>query len=848
MSISTVSRSGFVAALLCLGLSVPPGAPAAAQRSDRAAISGVVTDNQGAAVPGASVTIRNEATGVEVVLTTNASGAYSSPPLVLGRYSVTVDLSGFKKMVSSGIVLQGGDTIRQDIALQVGDLAESVEVRGASGISETRPDVSHTVDEKYYQDLPFVTGSDVRLAESVLLMQPGYLPMRPNGDPMFRGSQFNSRINGGQAMATENFFDGAAFGYASGHQQSHESTPPVEAIQEVKVISTTYSAQYGHTSGGFIDYTSKTGTNAFRGSVYEYMSDDAFNKNTVFAERGGIKKTPIRNDNFGFTLGGPHPRRRNKTHFFTNIDYTRIRSGDDRRLRQHDAHRRVQERQLRRAAHQQPDRHRRARPADPAGARSSIRRRPGWSTTSRCATHSRATSFPANHPLRSLVASRIVPLMVGPDREGLANNVAGIGTGDQTWELNARNLMGRVDHNFTPGFKSSTSFYWNRRPSVRNCEGVDGCNYESDPESAPEKNTDYYGSGFFQRISTHHAHQQFDWVISNNLLSHSTVAWDRWFMGGNSPVGRGELAAAAVAGHRESDGRPHRLRTPARRRCASTAACSYTAIGLEGWPRFGFEKNDRWQFSSDITWVKGRHAIKTGFEFRHHNFPVQGWGAGGVAGNFNFDRLGTGGLRRVREQPEPDRRSVRVVPAGAGPDVESEHPGVHGLPRDLHRSVHQRRVQGLRQADADTRPALRLPVGPDRKGRPVLDVQSDDAEPGSGRHSRRDHLCGRRPGPLGTAEIRGRPRKMPWVPGRASLTESMTSKPFAAATGSTTRTSRSASSAVRRRRDSHRTRLRRTTPTASSRRTTWTRVPAGQDPDSAVHRSDDQSRWERRSP
>ena len=190
-------------------------------------------------MPGASVTIRNEATGVEVVLTTNESGAYSSPPLVLGRYSVTVDLTGFKKMVSSGIVLQGGDTIRQDVALQVGDLAESVEVRGATGISETRPDVSHTVDEKYYQDLPFVTGSDVRLAESVLLMQPGYLPMRPNGDPMFRGSQFNSRINGGQAMATENFFDGAAFGYASGHQQSHESTPPVEAIQEVKVISTT---------------------------------------------------------------------------------------------------------------------------------------------------------------------------------------------------------------------------------------------------------------------------------------------------------------------------------------------------------------------------------------------------------------------------------------------------------------------------------------------------------------------------------------------------------------------------------------------------------------------------------
>ena len=206
--------------------------------------------------------------------------------------------------------------------------------------------MSHTVDEKYYQDLPFITGADVRLAESVLLMQPGYLPMRPNGDPMFRGSQFNSRINGGQAMATENFFDGAAFGYSSGHQQSHESTPPLEAVKEVKVISTTYSAQYGHTSGGFIEYSSKSGTNIFRGSVYEYMADDAFNKNTIFAERGGIEKTPIRNDNFGFTLGGPVRLPgydgRNKTHFFVNVDYTRIRSGTIAGLRQHDAHRCVQ--------------------------------------------------------------------------------------------------------------------------------------------------------------------------------------------------------------------------------------------------------------------------------------------------------------------------------------------------------------------------------------------------------------------------------------------------------------------------------------------------------------------------
>src|SRR6476659_986447 len=299
-----------------------------AQRADRAIISGVVTDAQGAAVPGATVTIRNEATGVNTVQVTNAAGAYTSPPLVLGRYSVTVDLTGFKKAVSSSILLEGGDQFRQDMILQVGTLNETVQVTSEAGLSVTQPDVSHTVNEKYYRDLPIVTAGDVRLAESVLQMQPGYLPMKPNGDPMFRGSQFQSRINGGQRSATENFFDGAAFGYASGHQQSQESTPPVDSVQEVKVITTSYSAQYGHTSGGFIEYTAKSGTNVFHGSGYGHFADDAFNKKGFFA----VGKTPLSNNNYGATLGGPVviPKLyngRNKTFFFGNFDYTRLRSG-----------------------------------------------------------------------------------------------------------------------------------------------------------------------------------------------------------------------------------------------------------------------------------------------------------------------------------------------------------------------------------------------------------------------------------------------------------------------------------------------------------------------------------------
>jgi hypothetical protein len=634
-------------AATAFSLIVGLASPLLAQRSDRAIISGVVSDTHNAAAPGATVTIRNLATGVDTVLTTNDAGAYTSPPLVLGTYRVKVELSGFKIAESGDILLRGGDQIRNDVALQVGGLEETVQVTGRTGLDTTQPDVAHTVDQKYYEDLPFVTGSDVRLAESVLLMQPGYLPMRPNGDPMFRGSQFNSRINGGQTRATENFFDGAAFGYASGHQQSHESTPPVEAIQEVKVISTTYSAQYGHTSGGFIAYTSKSGTNRYRGSVYEYFADDALNRNNVFSERTGIPKSPIRNDNPGFTLGGPLRlpgyNGLNKTHFFTNFDYTRIRSGTIAgfgnttpidAFKNGDFSRLLTNRQIGVDALGRPLFE--GQIFDPGTTRevNGISVRDPFPNN----------VIPANHALRSQVASRVIPLMVRPDREGLANNVAGVGTGDQTWELDARNIMFRIDHGFTPNFRANHSFYWNRRPSVRNCEGPDGCNYDAHPEKNSAQNTDYYGSGFFQRISTHHAHQQFDWIIKSNLLNHSTIAWDRWFMGGNHisaganwPQRLWEGTRAPTGGLVTTDAGPPTMRF-------NGGSIPYSPIGLEGWPKFGYEKNDRWQFSNDLTWVKGRHTLKTGFEFRHHNFPIRGWGAGATAGNFTFNRLGTGGF------------------------------------------------------------------------------------------------------------------------------------------------------------------------------------------------------------
>jgi len=664
-------RSYLVVGLCVVLGTVCLSCPLLAQRADRGIITGIVTDPSGSAVTGADVKVRNEGTGVETALVSNSAGAYTTPPLTLGTYTVTVDHAGFKRSVSSGIVLQGAETVRRDIGLTLGAVTESVEVKAEVDLNVTTPDVSHVVDNKYYQDLPIITASDVRLAESLLQIQPGYLPMRPNGDPMFRGSQFNSRINGGQSMATENFFDGAAFGYAVGHQQSHESAPPADSIQEMKVITTTYSAQYGHTSGGFIEYVSKSGTNKLHGTAYEFLANEALNARGFFdadCVQGSCtprKKSPLKNNAFGFTLGGPVDiphvyDGHNKTFFFTNIDWTRMRQGvlpgfgnttPTDAFKAGDFSSLLTTNQVATDALGRPVF--RGEIFDPSTTRSgpggvTVRDGFGFDPTTGLPIAGKANIIPSTAAF-STVAARIAALMNHPDRPGNAFNVAGNPAGDQTWVLNARVIEFRVDHQFTPNFRMSESFFWGHRPALRRCNQSGRCTAEvlNNAQTAPEKNTSYYGNGFYQRIATHHAHTQFDWVVRNNLLNHTTIAYDRWFMGGNhmsagamwpkrlwtGTAGDGVLSGGGFV---TPDAGPPEIRFLG-------GSIPYNELGDYGWPRFGFLTNNRWQFSDDLSWVKSKHTLKLGIEYRHHQFPFKGWAAGAVGGQFDFNNLETAG-------------------------------------------------------------------------------------------------------------------------------------------------------------------------------------------------------------
>jgi hypothetical protein len=606
-----------------------------AQRADRAIITGLVSDPAGASVPDATVTIINEGTNEKTVVASSSDGNYSTPPLILGTYTVQVEKTGFKTFVRRSILLTGGANYRQDATLELGAVTQTVEVKGTTEmINVQTPEVSHVVGQKYYQDLPVVMGTDVRLAESQLVMQPGYLPMLPNGDPMFRGSQFNSRINGGMVFATENYLDGASFGSAWDHNQTHERQPPYEAIQEMHVIDSTFSAQYGRTSGGFIEYVTKSGTAELHGNAYEYNNVSALNARGELVPSVGHR---VLNAS-GFSLGGPIviPKVYNgkgKTYFFTALDLTELRQGvlpsyvlsvatpqdkaGDFSARLGATPTQVGTDALGRPIYS-------GEIFNPSTTRQvngiPVRDGYGFDPTTGLPTAT-ANMIPANDPLLSGIAAKINTYLPNPDRAGLTDN--GFNPSGNAW-LNPKTWLTRIDHQIKPNFKETTTVNYTRRASLRECSGYNGgC---SEPTGA----ANYFGQGFYQNIQTRTVHQQFEWVIKPNLFNHTTVSFDRWIMPNIPEVKPGGwLARLGIKGLPDDTGGTPRVNY-------SDVNVPYQTIGNPDGPMGGIEIANRWQFLDDLTWIKGKHTIKMGFEWRHN--MLEEAGKSNISGSWNFSQ------------------------------------------------------------------------------------------------------------------------------------------------------------------------------------------------------------------
>ena len=279
-------------------------------------ILGTVTDSSGAIVRGAKVSVTQVTTGLVRTETTNATGEYSFPQLPVGLYRVEAEMAGFKKTQKTGIDLRVEDTLRVDLALQIGQLTETVAVEATAPVVSTDTStLGGVVDNKTVTELP-LNGRDFN---QLSLMVAGVNPGTTKGTATSASGSSAMSVNGNRAQSNNFLIDGSDNNDLVVNYFTVDIS--TEAIQEFKVQTSTYSAEFGRSPGGQVNVATKSGTNEFHGVAYEYLRNADLDAKNFFASPGPIPA--YKRNQFGASLGGPI--KKNRTFFFANYEGTRIR-------------------------------------------------------------------------------------------------------------------------------------------------------------------------------------------------------------------------------------------------------------------------------------------------------------------------------------------------------------------------------------------------------------------------------------------------------------------------------------------------------------------------------------------
>ena len=278
-------------------------------QSTKVELSGVVSDPAGLAVDGADVRLLNVNTEAEQAIVTGDDGRYHFFALQPGTYTIIVTKTGFSALRREGVVLRVGDQVVLDLALRVGSITESVNVTAeAPLLQSSRGTVSFTVERRRVVTLP-LDGRNfiplVALAPGVMLPPASTLP----------------RINGSRPRVSEYIYDGISVLQPEPGQVAY--FPVVDAIEEFRVETNSYSAEYGRSNGGVIMVNHKAGSNDFHGSLFEFLRNEALSSRNLFATTG--PKPRFRRNQYGFAFGGPIQR--NQTFFFVDYQGTRLQTG-----------------------------------------------------------------------------------------------------------------------------------------------------------------------------------------------------------------------------------------------------------------------------------------------------------------------------------------------------------------------------------------------------------------------------------------------------------------------------------------------------------------------------------------
>jgi len=306
-----------------------------AQVASTGAIFGTIVDNSGAAVPAASITVVNQATQVKRNLTSNDTGFYSAESLLAGSYEVTVQKPGFKETVLRDLTLAPGQRLQSNITLEVGAVETKVDVEAEAVRVETESGESAGVIGGTQVENLLLNGRNFL---GLGLLVPGVNSATITGRAVGGGSLNSGGLTGetplsinGLGREYTNYTVDGAYNMNTGNNINLNITPTLDTIAEFRILKDNYSSKYGVAGSAQVLVESKSGSRTFHGSLYDFLRNDKVDASNFFSAGN---KTPLRQNNFGFALGGPvtiphiYNRNRDKnTFFFVNEEWRVIHSG-----------------------------------------------------------------------------------------------------------------------------------------------------------------------------------------------------------------------------------------------------------------------------------------------------------------------------------------------------------------------------------------------------------------------------------------------------------------------------------------------------------------------------------------
>ncbi|MEO8661671.1 MAG: TonB-dependent receptor [Bryobacteraceae bacterium] len=549
-------------------------------QTDRGTIRGSIQDTSGASIGAANITAISVDTGFRSATVSTDSGTYNLTSLRPGVYEVTAEKPGFKKLVRSNVRVEVGGTVALELELAIGDVTESVTVADTPPqLKSESSSVSTAVNPKTFVDLPLSANGANRSAESFIFLAPGT-----------SGNTFDAHINGSQTLSKEIQIDGLSATTAEVGGDPRVLTLPPEAIQEFALVTSNFSAEFGNTGGGVEQFTIRSGTNKLHGVGYEFLRNDKLDSRGFYNASRSIN----RQNEYGGSIGGPIfiPKvynGTNKSFFFFNINYFKYRSGPINQVasvptaafRSGDLSQLVDSKGL-------------VQLYDPASTRPDGN---GGYTRDPFV----GNIIPSSRI--SPISQKILGLVPNPVLGGILNNYPATGNN----RTDNRNYTMKFDHMFSSAHRIGGS--WNN-----------GHNTDSGPFAPlprPVANNRYGVLGPGQDT----VRVTYDWVVSPRVLNHFSVGLTR----------QHQLLAAPEQG--QNWGQTLGL--------AGVNNGPFPVVFTDPFTPWG-QNQDYLQtisatylLSDSLSWVKGKHNLKFGVDFRKmQNNLLQG----ASSGSFTFSR------------------------------------------------------------------------------------------------------------------------------------------------------------------------------------------------------------------